>query len=225
MSVSSKYGVPLHLETTYDILGFPKYELSTYASVFHLLAMKATAVLARHPSVNDEAFAVTCDAAFVRAQAAIDQLQWVPASPGGSGGHYAAGSSGCTANVNCTAQEGVFADAFYAQVLAYSVGLDDLLARPERLDTHLTTVNATNCVHNEPGSNQLGSQCSLAAKVGATAAVFTFLPLSLSYTPFFSPSLLSVQGQCPNGLVIFTGRAVQQTDLQVCLLMHASSYQ
>ena len=34
MNVSSEFGVPLKLETTYDILQFPKkYQLSTYASV------------------------------------------------------------------------------------------------------------------------------------------------------------------------------------------------
>jgi hypothetical protein len=78
--VSSTYDLPLNLETTYDILKFPSYELSTYASVFHLAAMKATAVLARHPLVKDESFAATCDAAFAKAQLAMDQLQWVAAS-------------------------------------------------------------------------------------------------------------------------------------------------
>jgi hypothetical protein len=34
MNKSAEFGVPLQLETTYDILGFPKkYQLSTYATV------------------------------------------------------------------------------------------------------------------------------------------------------------------------------------------------
>ena len=168
--------------------------------------MKATSVLASHPVVNDTAFAAECDVAFARAQVAIDTLQWVPSTSSSSdnasagadaGGYYAAASSGCTANAStytstnnssttstlsggkCTEQVGVFADAFYAQVLAYSVGLGDLLAQPARLRSHLQYVSVSNCVRNEAGTNEL------------------------------------VKGECPNGLVIFTGRAPQLTDLQV----------
>merc|ERR1719174_2595411 len=46
MNVSSTFGVPVGLETSYDILGFPRYTLSAYASVFHLAAMAATRELA-----------------------------------------------------------------------------------------------------------------------------------------------------------------------------------
>ena len=45
-SVSSTYGVPYKLETTYDVLQFPSYQLSAYASTFHLAVLKATAELA-----------------------------------------------------------------------------------------------------------------------------------------------------------------------------------
>lgn len=109
MAVSLEYGVPQHLETTYDILGFPKYEISAYASVFHLLAMKASAVLAT--VVGDTAFAATCMTAFYRAQVAMDKLQW-----NANGMYYYGGSSGCVADVGCTQGVGIFSDAFYAQV-------------------------------------------------------------------------------------------------------------
>ena len=65
MDVSRPLGVPERLETTYDILGFPKHRLSAYASAFHLLAMRSTAALAT--AAGDTAFAAMCDAAFVRA--------------------------------------------------------------------------------------------------------------------------------------------------------------
>ena len=57
MDVSSSFGVPTKLQTTYgtpiaygqhfhanrfsDILGFPKYEIGAYASVFHIAALAA----------------------------------------------------------------------------------------------------------------------------------------------------------------------------------------
>ena len=64
-------------------------------------------------------------------------------------GFYNAGSDNCTAEVGCERGIGIFSDAFYAQVLAYSVGLGDLLARPERLDQHLQYVAKKNCIHND----------------------------------------------------------------------------
>ena len=43
-------GLPQHLVDTYDILGLNQYESSTFSSVFHLLAMRAAAALARSRS-------------------------------------------------------------------------------------------------------------------------------------------------------------------------------
>eukprot|EP01051_Picozoa_sp_SAG22_P006580 SAG22_NODE_435_length_10524_cov_8.503789_8_plen_112_part_00 len=46
MNVSSEFGVPLKLETTYDILQFPQdYELSTYATVVRTPKVPSIAVL------------------------------------------------------------------------------------------------------------------------------------------------------------------------------------
>lgn len=118
--MSATYGVPLKLETTYDVLRFPAlYDLSTYASVFHLAVLKAGAVLAK--AKGDAAFESQCNDGLARAQAAIDNLQWNATSS-----FYNAGSSDCTAGSStgqggsCNTGIGVFSDAFYAQVLVFT---------------------------------------------------------------------------------------------------------
>ena len=141
-STALEFGVPYKLETTYDVLGFPKYELSTYASAFHILALMAARELG--VAMQDASFARDCDVQIQRAQSALDALQWNVTE-----GFYNAGSDNCTAEVGCERGIGIFSDAFYAQVLAYSVGLGDLLARPERLDQHLQYVAKKNCIHND----------------------------------------------------------------------------
>ena len=151
MDVSKPLGVPERLETTYDILGFPHYQLSAYASAFHLIAMRASSALAT--AAGDDAFAATCDAAFERAQAAMDALQW-----NATAGHYNAASDGCTAT-GCATGIGLFADSFYAQVLAYSLGLGELLPDPRRLDAHLAATVARNCVHTDVASGELRAGC------------------------------------------------------------------
>eukprot|EP00947_MAST-08B_sp_MAST-8B-sp1_P005443 g5443.t1 len=139
---AAQFGVPLKLQTTYDILAFPEqYELNAYASMFHILAMKATAALAAFMDEPD--YAAACKAAVRRAQVAMDLLQW-----NATNGFYNAGSNGCVAGKGCTEGVGIFADTMYAQVLAYAVGLGDLLATPARLDSHLAYVENANCVHN-----------------------------------------------------------------------------
>jgi len=75
MNVSATYGVPLKLQTTYDILGFTKYELSSYSSAFHIMAMKAAAELAA--AAGEAADAARFGAAAARGVEAMDQLQWV----------------------------------------------------------------------------------------------------------------------------------------------------
>lgn len=152
MNRSAGFGVPEGLETTYDILKFPSYQLSTYASVFHLAAMRATEELAR--ASGDTEFAAAAHSAFVVAQTAIDELQW-----NASLGFYNAASNSCTRGKGCDAGIGSFADAFYAQVLAYSLGLGDLLADPSRLDSHLAYTAKANCVHNEVGTGNLVHGC------------------------------------------------------------------
>ena len=153
MQVSATFGVPVGLETTYDILRFPSYTLSAYASVFHLLAMAATRELAT--AFGDTAFASEANQAFARAQTSMDALQW-----NADGGYYHAGWSQCDAKtMTCAKGEGVFADSFYAQVLAYTSGLGDLLKQPERLDSHLRYVWQQNCVHTNDESGAIQPGC------------------------------------------------------------------
>ena len=225
LNVSSVYGVPLRLQTTYDILGFTKYELSAYASAFHILAMQAASTLAL--AVGDQAAETKFKLAADRGSAAMDELQWVTApawrvvantncpynsrllgrgftalqcqanctdgcasvcmsddgscyacsndifvanqsgftlytnlNAGSVPGSWAAASDNCTEKQGCQAQHGVFGDALYAQVLAYSAGLGALL--PERkIRSHLAAELKTNCMHAEgetlvPGCDKAG---------------------------------------------------------------------
>ncbi len=114
--------------------------------------MRATEELAR--ASGDTEFAATVHSAFIAAQNAIDELQW-----NASLGFYNAGSNGCTRGKGCDSGIGSFADAFYAQVLAYSLGLGDLLADPSRLDSHLQYTAKANCVHNQVGTGDLVHGC------------------------------------------------------------------
>lgn len=52
------------------------YDASAFSGFFHLLAMKAAAVLARSPVVNDAAFAANVTAAYEIGQKAMDTLLW-----------------------------------------------------------------------------------------------------------------------------------------------------
>ena len=72
--MSSNFSVPHGLQTSYDILGFPAYEISAYVSVFHIATMAAAAELAS--AVGDAGTAAKCTAAQAGARAALDKLQW-----------------------------------------------------------------------------------------------------------------------------------------------------
>lgn len=119
ISTAAQYGVPTKLVATYDILGLDKYAYAAYNSVFHLLALSAAHDLA--VAVGDTTFAATAKAALSRGQAAMDALSWN--SKLGYYNSYAGGTA-------------LMSDTFYAQVLAYSSGLGDLLLNPQRLDQH-----------------------------------------------------------------------------------------
>ena len=210
------------------VLGFPKHELSAYASVFHIMAMRAAAELAI--VANDTTSAAKFSAAAARASVSLDTLQWVNGSTWtsqpdtycpkdydyqGSGftveqclaktfgpsmflstdgrgdcytcrttvtanesgytlytksgtveGSWAAASDGCTDKQGCTTQEGLFADALYAQVLAYSAGLGTLVSSEAKLRQHLHAQLATNCAHAEGAA--LAPGCANAGMVTLT---------------------------------------------------------
>lgn len=61
-------------------------------------------------------------------------------------GTWAAASDGCTDKQGCTSQHGFFADALYAQVLAYSVGLGTIVSSEDKIKSHLKGELAANCV-------------------------------------------------------------------------------
>ena len=145
LNVSAAYGVPYRLQTTYDLLGFPRFEIAAYNSVFHIATLAAAAELA--DAMGDDAWASHCRTEQAAASTAFDLLQW-NATLGG----YNAGSNNCTKGVGCLSEgpqatTGVFADSFYAQVLAFSAGLGTLVAQPSRLLAHLTTQLKHNCIH------------------------------------------------------------------------------
>jgi non-lysosomal glucosylceramidase len=137
---SAAYGVPSKLETSYDLLGFPAYEIAAYNSVFHIATLAAAAELA--DAMADGDFAETCRSEQAAAAAAFDTLQY-----NRSAQFYNAGSDGCTAKVGCKTGTGLFADTFYAQVLAYSSGLGTLVEQPGRLVSHLQAQLEQNCIH------------------------------------------------------------------------------
>ena len=150
--MSAAFSVPQGLQTSYDILGFPAYELSAYVSVFHIATMAAGAELAT--AVGDNAFAHNCTVARDAAKAAFDVLQW-----NATKSSYDAGSKGCTKGQGCTTGVGVFADSFYAQVLAYSAGLGLLIAKPERLEAQLATQLKRGCIHFAIGNETAEPGC------------------------------------------------------------------
>mmetsp|Transcript_31906 Transcript_31906/g.67137 ORF Transcript_31906/g.67137 Transcript_31906/m.67137 type:complete len:982 (+) Transcript_31906:283-3228(+) len=124
MDVSKELGVPFQLQSTYDGLNLQRYNATTYNSMFHMLAMKAAAALARSSIVNDAQFAESCDAALERARSAVDQLLWNEA-----GKFYR----------SYTGADAIMADALYPQVLSDSLGLGPL-DKDERVLLHLEEV-------------------------------------------------------------------------------------
>jgi non-lysosomal glucosylceramidase len=150
MNVSASFGVPTKLQSTYDILGFPSYDIAAYTSVFHIAALAATVEMAT--VMNDTAFRTQCAAALARAQVAFETPQWNQTKQA-----YDAASTGClgsaTGSGTCTDGIGVFADSFYAQVLAYSAGMGQITNRTGRVKAHLATQLRRGCVHYAAGSN------------------------------------------------------------------------
>jgi len=162
MAVSEKYGVPLELQTTYDILGFPKYELNSYSTVFHLAAMKAVVHLAT--AAGDASFATAAESAVIKAQTAFDKLEW-------NGKYYDAASSNCTAGVGCTSPVGLFSDTFNAQVYAYSLGLGPVVANASRMALHQQYVASNLCKQVINGPLVEGGPNGLITLTGRTPGI------------------------------------------------------
>ena len=76
-------------------------------------------------------------------------------------GSWAAASDGCVDTKGCTSQHGMFGDALYAQVLAYTAGLGTIVSSKAKLKLHLAAELASNCAHSEgerlvPGCDRAG---------------------------------------------------------------------
>lgn len=96
LNQSATYEVPLKLETSYDLLGFPSFEIAAYNSVFHIATLAAAAELA--DAMGEPDYAAKCRANQVKATKAFDILQWNATKQA-----YDAGSNGCTADVSTQA--------------------------------------------------------------------------------------------------------------------------
>ena len=48
---------------------------------------------------------------------------------------------------------------YIRQVLAYSLGLGELLTQPTRLDSHLAATVSANCIHTDVASGELRAGC------------------------------------------------------------------
>jgi len=103
--------------------------------------------------MGDHTFADTCRSALERGQKAMDDLQW-----NATLGFYNAASNCDTTSRTCSGI-GSFADAFYAQVLAYSLGLGSLLPDGDRLDAHLNYTWKTNCKSTDIETGELVPGC------------------------------------------------------------------
>ncbi len=150
ISTTDKLGVPYKLETTYDQLQFPqKYDVSSYATAFHLLAMRVCVDLAA--AMGDNATQTLCAASLSNVTAAFDLMQW-------NKDHYSAGASGCAKGQGCSSQIGVFADSFYAQVLAYTNGLGPLVDTT-KLAAHMNTTAVENCAFPDGSGGLIAGKC------------------------------------------------------------------
>lgn len=128
MASAAKEGVPLHQCNTYDILNPTVHEQVSYNSAFHILAMRAAAVLAASPVIQDIAFANNCTTFLDRAQNALDKNQWQ--DRGNGQGYY---------SYSLEDNSSLMVDTFYPQVLAFTNGLGSLVTDLNKLQAHLRT--------------------------------------------------------------------------------------
>ena len=128
LSLTSPPPLPLPTLCTrssrYDIVGLDAYQWCTFNAVLHLLGMRAAMAMAT--ALNDTATLTAATASYHLGQRAINATLWHP-----TGGYYRA-----YYNANNASESAVFADALYAQVIANTLGLGDLLP-PSQMLSHL----------------------------------------------------------------------------------------
>merc|ERR1712139_31483 len=90
--------------------------------------MRAAAVLASSPVIQDIAFAKNCTYFLEWAQKTLDKNQWQ--DRGNGKGYY---------SYSLEDNSSLMVDAFYPQVLAFTNGLGSLVTDPQKLQAHLRT--------------------------------------------------------------------------------------
>jgi non-lysosomal glucosylceramidase len=115
LGTSSSFGLPEHLECTYDIPNMSQYPTTTFNSFLHLAALRACMELAM--AMNDTSTYTTCYEPYVVAVKQINQLLWFSNST--DTGYFLAYTGG-------QGEKAIFADALYGQVLAFTYGLGPL---------------------------------------------------------------------------------------------------
>jgi non-lysosomal glucosylceramidase len=115
LSVSSSFGLPEHLQCTYDIPGMDQYPTTTFNSFMHLSALRACMELAL--IMNDTTTYNTCYEPFTVAVKQIDAMLWYSDTP--ETGYFLAYTGG-------KGEKAIFTDALYGQVLAFTYGLGAL---------------------------------------------------------------------------------------------------
>jgi non-lysosomal glucosylceramidase len=125
LNVSSNFGLPEHLQCTYDIPKLHEYPTTTFNSFVHLAALRACMELAI--IMNDTITYQTCSQSFYLAVQQIGQLLWYNDSL--NTGYFLAYRGG-------KGEKAIFADALYGQVLAFTYGLGTLY-NLSRIQKHL----------------------------------------------------------------------------------------
>ena len=115
-------GLPIHLVSTYDIVALDQFVYTTFNSVLHLLAMRATMRLAE--AFRDNATYQTAAAAYNNGSVLLQSLLWNNASR-----YYQS-----FWDTDTDGSHVVFADSLYGQVVSWTLGLGDLLPRDQMVD-------------------------------------------------------------------------------------------
>ena len=115
LSVSSSFGLPEHLECTYDIPNMSQYPTTTFNSFLHLAVLRACAELAL--VMNDSTTYNLCYEPYGKAVSQINEMLWY--SDSDETGYFLAYTGG-------QGEKAIFADALYGQVLAFTYGLGPL---------------------------------------------------------------------------------------------------
>lgn len=115
ISVSSEFGLPEHLECTYDIPDMSRYPTTTFNSFMHLSALRACMELSL--IMNDTVTYNKCLNALIFGVEQINQLLWYNDSI--DTGFFLAYTGG-------EGEKAIFTDALYGQVLAFTYGLGPL---------------------------------------------------------------------------------------------------